>query len=40
MTGGDGKPRTPDEIALHLWHEDGIARERFYYDPAQMRPAG
>ena len=34
MTGGDGKPRTLDEIALQLWQGDRIARERFYYDPA------
>ena len=40
MTGGDGKPRTLDEIALQLWQGDRIAKEQFYYDPAQMRPAG
>ena len=38
MTGRDGKARTLDELALQTWHGDRIAVERFYYDPAQLRP--
>jgi ketosteroid isomerase-like protein len=38
MTGRDGKVRTLDELALQLWNGDRIAAERFYYDPAQLRP--
>jgi len=36
MTGRDGKLRTLDELALQEWDGDRIARERFYYDPAQL----
>ena len=38
MTGRDGKARTLDELALQSWDGDRIARERFFYDPAQIRP--
>jgi ketosteroid isomerase-like protein len=38
MTGRDGKVRTLDELALQSWDGDRIARERFFYDPAQLRP--
>ena len=38
MTGRDGKARTLDELALQQWDGDRIARERFFYDPAQIRP--
>lgn len=38
MTGPDGQTRTLDELALQAWDGDRIARERFYYDPAQIRP--
>jgi len=37
MTGRDGKVRTLDELALQEWNGDRIAKERFYYDPAQIR---
>jgi ketosteroid isomerase-like protein len=38
MTGRDGKARTLDELALQSWDGDRIARERFFYDPVQIRP--
>jgi len=38
MTGQDGRTRTLDELALQSWDGDRIAAERFYYDPAQIRP--
>jgi ketosteroid isomerase-like protein len=38
MTGRDGQARTLDELALQIWVGDRIAVERFYYDPAQIRP--
>lgn len=38
MTGRDAKVRTLDELALQIWDGDRIAVERFYYDPAQIRP--
>ncbi len=38
MTGPDGKTRSLDELALQTWQGDRIARERFYYDPGQIRP--
>jgi hypothetical protein len=28
-----------DELALQTWDGDRIATERFYYDPAQIRPS-
>ena len=39
MTDGGGKTRTLDELALQLWQGDRILRERFYYDPSQLRSA-
>jgi len=38
ITGRDGSVRRLDELALQTWNGDRIARERFYYDPAQIRP--
>ena len=38
ITGQDGKVRTLDELALQTWSGDRIARERFFYNPAQIRP--
>jgi ketosteroid isomerase-like protein len=38
MTGPDGNMRVFDELALQIWDGDRIRRERFYYDPAQLRP--
>src|SRR5262245_3017477 len=38
MTGPDGKTRQLDELALQVWRDDRILHERFYYDPAQIRP--
>lgn len=38
MTGPDGVTRVMDEMALQAWDGDRIATERFYYDPAQIRP--
>ena len=35
----DGKFRQ-DELAWQRWRGDRIVEERFYYDPAQQRPAG
>ena len=40
MTGPDGNTRVLDELALQQWQGGSIRRERFYYDPAQLRPAG
>jgi ketosteroid isomerase-like protein len=34
----DGTTRVMDELALQTWQGDRIALERFYYDPAQIRP--
>lgn len=31
--------RTLDEIAMQTWKGDRIQSERFYYDPAQLRPS-
>lgn len=28
-----------DEVAMQVWDGDRIRHERFYYDPAQIRPA-
>jgi ketosteroid isomerase-like protein len=39
MTGQDGATRVMDELALQTWDGDHIATERFYYDPAQIRPS-
>lgn len=38
MTGPDGVTRVMDEVALQTWDGDRIVTERFYYDPAQIRP--
>jgi len=38
MTGPDDKMRQLDELALQVWQGERIARERFYYDPAQIKP--
>ena len=27
-----------DEVAVQQWHDGKIVHERFYYDPAQLRP--
>ena len=35
----DGTRVTMDELAYQRWDGDLIAEERFYYDPAQRRPA-
>lgn len=39
MTGSDGVTRVMDELTLQAWDGDRIATERFYYDPAQIRPS-
>lgn len=39
MTCEDGATRVMDELALQTWDGDRIATERFYYDPAQLRPS-
>jgi ketosteroid isomerase-like protein len=38
VTDKNGGQRTLDELAHQIWRGDRIAAERFYYDPAQMRP--
>jgi ketosteroid isomerase-like protein len=38
FTWPDGRTARLDELALQRWRGDLIAEERFYYDPAQMRP--
>jgi ketosteroid isomerase-like protein len=35
---GDGRAIRLEELALQRWHGDRIAEERFFYDPAQLRP--
>ncbi|MFT3723975.1 MAG: hypothetical protein QM773_10340 [Hyphomonadaceae bacterium] len=36
---GPGEPkRLLDEIAMQVWDGDRIKTERFYYDPAHIRP--
>ena len=34
----DGRTARLDELALQRWRGELVAEERFYYDPAQMRP--
>ena len=34
----DGRKYALDEVAWQHWRGDRIARERFYYDPAQRKP--
>ena len=29
-----------DELALQRWRDERIVEEKFFYDPAQMKPAG
>jgi len=38
FTRADGSQFRMDEIALQRWRGDRVAEERFYYDPAQMKP--
>lgn len=33
----DGRTRRIDEIAHQTWRDDKVWRERFYYDPAQLK---
>jgi len=35
----DGRSFRQDELAYQRWEGDRIVEERFYYDPAQQRPA-
>ena len=35
----DGTSFRMDELARQRWRGDRIVEERFYYDPAQLRPA-
>ena len=37
FVGQDDRTLRMDELAYQLWRGDKIVRERFYYDPAQMR---
>ena len=37
---GAGIVMTLEEMALQTWSGEKIVAERFYYDPAQMRPRG
>lgn len=32
-------PRVLNEVTMQVWDGDRIRSERFYYDPAQIRPA-
>jgi len=38
FTRRDGGRFRMDELALQRWRGDRIVEERFYYDPAQLRP--
>jgi ketosteroid isomerase-like protein len=38
ITGPDGVTRRREELALQTWRDDRIARERFFYDPAETQP--
>lgn len=40
FTPAEGPAMVMEEIALQRWEGDRIAEERFFYDPAQVRPAG
>ena len=40
VTDSAGVTRSLDELTLQEWRGDRVFHERFYYDPAQMRPAG
>lgn len=35
----DGRSLRQDELAWQVWLDNKIVEERFYYDPAQIRPA-
>jgi ketosteroid isomerase-like protein len=39
FTSLDGKKLTIDEFAYQRWESDKVVEERFFYDPAQMRPS-
>jgi ketosteroid isomerase-like protein len=39
MTHATGAALRLDELSLQEWNGERIAREQFFYDPAQMRPA-
>ena len=39
FTRRDGTSFRLDELARQRWRGDRIVEERFYYDPAQLRPA-
>ncbi len=39
MTTHEGVTRRLDELSLQAWRGDRIAEERFFYDPASIRPA-
>jgi ketosteroid isomerase-like protein len=38
FTRNDGTRLRMDELALQRWRGDRISEERFFYDPAQVRP--
>lgn len=40
FTPPEGPDMVLEELALQRWDGDRIAEERFFYDPAQMRPTG
>ena len=39
FVGHDGRAFRQDELAYQRWDGDKIVEERFYYDPAQQKPA-
>ncbi len=39
FTPAEGPPMVMEELALQQWAGDRIARERFFFDPRQTRPA-
>jgi ketosteroid isomerase-like protein len=39
FTPAEGPPIVMEEVALQRWEGERIAEERFFYDPAQTRPA-
>lgn len=39
ISGPCGERRVLDEVSMQTWDGDRIRHERFYYDPAQIRPA-
>lgn len=40
ITNMKGQKTTLDEVAYQLWQDGKIIREKFYYDPTQLAPAG